>query len=69
MEVCWVISVSGVVAFFFSNLPEVVSFICKRQCVSIILSLFFACAQYQLLAELSNPHVQSELGLLLGEMS
>ncbi len=33
------------------------------------MSLFFACAQYQLLAELSNPHVQSELGLLLGEMS
>lgn len=64
MEGCWVISFSGAVAFFFSNLPEVVSFICKRQRVSLILSLFFACAQYQFLAELSNPHVQSELGLL-----
>ncbi|XP_062173516.1 probable beta-1,4-xylosyltransferase IRX10L, partial [Alnus glutinosa] len=45
MEVCWVISVSGVVAFFFSNLPEVVSFICKRQCLST--RDFAACFHYQ----------------------
>ena len=44
------------ITFLFSILPKVVSITWKRQCVSVISSLFFACAQY----------VQCEMGLIYG---